>query len=157
MFLCKRDALLQAMIKGIVYCIGEISEDDYNTVISSTDSDICYGERIDRLNTIAGLRAVSVEEEVTPDFLSSNHWFVETVQAERSCAVMYNSSTKDVALFTFYDREADFFIVDFVDLENVPEDSILKEPFTNLSECIVYRDELLGKYNKIIILQGKEA
>lgn len=157
MFLCKRDALLQTIAKGVNYCVGKISDDFYKSIIDATDGDLSYDERVDKLNTIEGLRAVNVGEEVTSDFLSSNHWFAETVQADKSCAVMYNSNTKDVALITFYDREADFFIVDYIDLENVPPDSILKGPISSLSECIVYREELLGKYDKSIILQGKEA
>lgn len=157
MFLCRRDAILQTITKGVSYCIGETSEDDFKHIVTATEPDVIYANCLSALNLIDGLRAISVEDEVTEEFLSSGHWFVETVQADKSCAIMYNSSTKDVALVTFYDKEADFFIVDFMDLDNVPTGAILKHPLTSLSECIVYKDEILGRYDKVIILQGKEV
>ena len=156
MFLCKRDALLQTIIKGVEYCVNQIPESDFYHVLSASNLELSYNDKITVLNDIKGLRAVNVSDGMTDEFYEGTHWFTETIQADKSCAVLYNSETGDTLLATFYDKEADFFIVDYIKLEYVPVGAILKDPLTSLSECIVYKDELVGKYKEILILQGKE-
>lgn len=157
MFICYRDALLQTICSAIEYCIGKVRELEYEYVILASDSLTDYEAKIDALNAIEHLRAVSVSDRITEEFLSKPSWFLESVQADASCAVLYSYDTGECILVTFYDKEADFFVVDYVDLESVPVGALLRDPLSSLSQCIVYKSELLGKYDKAIIIQGKDV
>lgn len=156
MFLSKRDAYIRAISRGIGYCLGKIDDDDYDNVIQSSYPKVNYDERIELLNKIKNLRAVHVSDDVDLNLLESKSWFHETVQADKSCAVLYSESTEDAAVVLFYDRECNFYVVDYLVDTNVPFGALVKDMLASNTICIAYANEIPNKYSKVIILQGKD-
>lgn len=156
MFINNRDVLIKHLAYAIAYVKGIVDDRDYSCVVSASNLNQVYEEKISALNGIKGIRAIEVSNTIDEDFLSMPSWFLEMVQADKSCAILYSEDCSKAVVITFYDKEADFFVVDYIDLTAVPTGAILRDPLTSLSECIVYKDELLGMYDKVIILQGKE-
>lgn len=156
MFINCYDRLHCMLAKAIAYVHGTIDSksdwDNFEQAIMCED----YSKKISSLNNIKGIRAVSaIDISIDEEFLSGDRWFTETVQANKSCAVLYSSDLDKAVLVIFYDKECDFFIVDYIELEEVPDGAILRDPLTSLTQCIVYKEALLSKYDKAIIIQGK--
>lgn len=156
MFICNCDRMFKAFSKAIAYVHGPISngEDSIHLLEASREDD--YITMLNHIDAITGIN-VSCEDgsPIDEQFLSGNKWFGETVQADKSCAVLYNKDKSEVLLVIFYDKEYDFYVVDYLEMESIPEGAILRDPLTNLTQCIVEKDKLVNKYDKLIIIKGK--
>lgn len=156
MFISKRDAFMCALSVGISYCVGKITDEDYEKVIQSSDSKTEYDSKIELLNNVDKLRAVHVSDELSVDFLENKTWFKETVQADKSCAVLYSETEAEAAVILFYDKECNFYIIDYVDEDNVPFGALIRDTLLSNTTCIAYANEIPDSYARAIILQGKE-
>lgn len=156
MFVSKQDALICALSKGIGYCVGKIKEEEYNNVIKATFSTTSYEDKIVLLNSIEKLRAVHVSDNIDKELLSSKVWFQEAIQADKSCAVLYSDTEESTALLLFYDKECLFYVIDYIDPDNVPFGALVRDMLSSSTVCIAYPDEIPDIYTKAIILQGKE-
>ena len=113
MFINCYDRLHCMLAKAIAYVHGTIDSesdwDNFEQAIMWED----YSKKISSLNNIKGIRAVSaIDISIDEEFLSGDRWFTETVQANKSCAVLYTSDLDKAVLVIFYDKECDFFIVE---------------------------------------------
>lgn len=156
MFVSKQDALICALSKGIGYCVGKITEEEFNNVIKATFSTTSYEDKIVLLNSIEKLRAVHVSDTIDKGLLNNKVWFHEAIQADKSCAVLYSDAEESAAVLLFYDKECQFYVIDYVDPDNVPFGALVRDMLASSTVCIAYPDEIPDIYTKAIILQGKE-
>lgn len=156
MFVSKQDALICALSKGIGYCVGKITEEEFDNVIKATYDSTSYEDKIKLLNSVGKLRAVHVSDSIDKDLLRNKVWFHETIQADKSCAVLYSDTEVSTAILLFYDKECLFYVIDYVDSDNVPFGALVRDMLSSSSVCIAYPDEIPNIYTKAIILQGKE-
>lgn len=156
MFISKRDAFMRALSVGISYCTGKITDEDYDKVFEASGSKIEYDSKIELLNGVDKLRAVHVSDELSANFLESKAWFQETVQADKSCAVLYSETEEEAAVILFYDKDCNFYVIDYVDDDNVPLGSLIRDTLISNTTCIAYANEIPDSYTRAIILQGKE-
>lgn len=156
MFICNCDRMFKAFSKAIAYVHGSINNDEDSMHLLEAAKEADYMTMLNHIGAITGID-VSCEDgsPIDGQFLSGNKWFGETVQADKSCAVLYNKDRSEVLLVIFYDKEYDFYVVDYLEMEAIPEGTILRDPLTSLTQCIVEKDKLVDKYDKLIIIKGK--
>lgn len=156
MFICNCDRMFKAFSKAIEFVHGSIdNEEDSKCLLSACQSN----DYESILSDIGSIKGISVSRDdnspINEEFLSGDKWFTEAVQAEKSCAVLYSEDRSEVLLAMFYDKEYDFFVVDYLEIEAVPDGAIFRDPVISLTQCIVEKDKLVNKYNRFIIIKGK--
>lgn len=157
MFLNGVDSLFETLKTAITYGIGEgntISEEDYDKVYVAVKSkDI--KEMSGKLNELDGVRVITADEgsSINIEFLSGSKWFAEGVQSNKTVGILFNSVSLEAICLIFYDRECDLYIVDYVDISNVPPTAIVRDVGLSLTTCIVDPIEIADKYDKCMLIQ----
>lgn len=158
MNLCRTDKMLMNLRVALSHALEgklPLTEEQYERVVEAAK----YSKPIDIANAlkqIEGMNAMLIDEEdcLDKEFLSGDKWFAEGVQSCNSCAILWNSESEDIISVVFYDKEFSFYVIEYADVNDVPIELIVKDPSKSLTMCICDTFQLIGRYNKGLLIQG---
>lgn len=93
------------------------------------------------------------EEKKQTDFYSSTKWFAEAMSSKCTSAILFNRDTHDIIVVDFYDKEYDYYAIDFLDESCVDFSMPMKDITGAYTRRMTDKYWLSDRFDDIIVLQ----
>lgn len=158
MYICEKHRRLSTLIKAFSFAAENrlpMTDDEFNLLLKAADYIDPY-KMADTLKEIDNVNIIVMQQEnpFDSEYFSGDRYFAEGAQSNQSAALLWSSDGNDILAIIFYDREYDFYVVEYGIADDVPPELIVKNPERNLCRGIVDRPTLAGRFTNGIIIQA---
>lgn len=149
-YMAIRTAAVSAIKKDITLSEGELGCLYAAAFTPDMDKEVHCIKQTKKFNV---MKEVS-DSQFIIDFFSGERWFAESLASNNTAAVMWSDETGEYIVIDMYDKEFDFYVVDFLDEELVDITLPIKDIAGSFKRRIVEKYWLADRFNKVMVITG---